>query len=82
MTSSAEDLSGLSATPGLNTWNGWITDKAGSLVMWVPDEYRETVLRQGMSKGLGPKWLTVDFGNALHGTQWTECYRPESRAPA
>ena len=79
-TSSAEDPSGLSATPRLKTWNGWVTDKAGSLVMWVPDEYHDCVLRRGMSKGLGREWLTVDFGNAFYGTEWTQCY--QRRAPA
>ena len=77
-TSSPEDLSGLSATPGSNTWNGWITDKAGNQVMWIPEEYRDSVLRQGMIKLFGRERLTVDFSNAYHGTDWIRCYQPRT----
>ena len=78
--SSAENPSGLSATPRLKTWNGWITDKAGSLVMWVPDEYRGSLLWRGMIRTLGRESPAIDFRNAFYGKGWMKCYQPQASA--
>ena len=59
----------------LKTGDGWIKDKNGNLMMWVPDEYRDSVLQQGMYEFLGSEGLTVDFNKASHGTEWAKCYQ-------
>lgn len=77
-TNSTDAPSELSSTAVLTTWNGWISDKANNLVMWIPDEYRDSLLWRGMSKFLGREPLIVDLGNAFYGTEWVQCYRPQT----
>ncbi|EJF58661.1 hypothetical protein DICSQDRAFT_66606, partial [Dichomitus squalens LYAD-421 SS1] len=53
----------------------WITDKYGNHVMWVPDEYRDSLLWRGMVKVMGRESLTIDFSDAFSGTEWARCYK-------
>ena len=46
--------------------------------MWVPDEYRDSLLWSGMSRFLGREPLIVDFGNAVHGEEWMNCYQSQA----
>ncbi|TBU24473.1 hypothetical protein BD311DRAFT_671793, partial [Dichomitus squalens] len=52
----------------------WITDNNGNHVMWVPDEYRDSLLWRGMVKIMGGS-LTIDFSDAFSGTEWAKCYK-------
>ncbi|EJF58656.1 hypothetical protein DICSQDRAFT_35773, partial [Dichomitus squalens LYAD-421 SS1] len=53
---------------------GWIMDNYGNHVTWVPDEYRDSLLWQGMVKVMGRESLTIDFSDAFCGTEWANCY--------
>ncbi|EJF58667.1 hypothetical protein DICSQDRAFT_139279 [Dichomitus squalens LYAD-421 SS1] len=68
-----------STPPEYPYWNGWITDKNGNHVMWVPDEYRDCLLWRGMVKVMGRESITIKFPNAFSGTEWAKCYRPHYR---
>ena len=72
-TTSAEDLSELMSTPWASGWNGWIMDKHNNLVMWVPDEYRASLLWRGMVLLIGQEPLEIDFANVHHGSEWDKC---------
>ncbi|TBU26175.1 hypothetical protein BD311DRAFT_603707, partial [Dichomitus squalens] len=73
---SAEDPSRLAAIPKLRTWDGWLTDMNNNLVIWVLNDYRDSLLWRGMVKFMGRESLTVNFANACYGTEWTKCYQP------
>ncbi|KAF7363120.1 WD40 repeat-like protein [Mycena venus] len=53
----------------------WITDDAGNLLIWVPDEYRNSLSwpRTRMLIGGREPRVKIDFGDTRHGTEWAEC---------
>ena len=73
MTSSAESPAALSDCPTLKMADGWIIDKDGNLLIWVPDEYRASVWSPGTLVLVGREPIDIDFGNARHGIDWTKC---------
>ncbi|TBU26193.1 hypothetical protein BD311DRAFT_604647, partial [Dichomitus squalens] len=75
-TCSTEDQSEISTTRTFKTQDGWITDIVNNLVIWVPDEYRDSLLWRGMLFFVGREALTIDFANTYHGTEWAKCYQP------
>ncbi|EJF64990.1 WD40 repeat-like protein, partial [Dichomitus squalens LYAD-421 SS1] len=79
-TRSTEDRSEISTTRTFKTQDGWITDVDNNLVIWVPDEYRDSLLWRGMLFFIGREALTIDFANTYHGTEWAKCYQPQTTA--
>ena len=73
MTRPAESLAVLSDCPGLKMADGWIMDEDGSLLIWVPDEYRASLWSPGMLVLVRREPIDIDFGNARHGIDWTKC---------
>ena len=73
MTRPAESLAVLSDGPGLKMADGWIMDEDGSLLIWVPDEYRASLWSPGMLVLVRREPIDIDFGNARHGIDWTKC---------
>ncbi|TBU28031.1 hypothetical protein BD311DRAFT_664181, partial [Dichomitus squalens] len=53
---------------------GWIMDENSNLVIWVPDEYRTSLIWRGMLLLIGCKPLEIDFANTRHGTEWARGY--------
>ncbi|KAJ6558348.1 hypothetical protein B0H19DRAFT_1261874 [Mycena capillaripes] len=53
----------------------WITVDADNLLIWVPDEYRNSLSwpRTRMLIGGREPRVKIDFGDTRHGTEWTEC---------
>ena len=69
----AESLATLSDTPRLKMADGWIKDEDGSLLIWVPDEYRAYLWSPGTLVLIGRKPIDISFGDAYHGIDWTRC---------
>ncbi|CAE6450742.1 unnamed protein product, partial [Rhizoctonia solani] len=62
----------------LNT-SGWIIDKQGQLVIWVPPEMRSLLMRPRSKLLLSKKgWFRLKFGDTRLGKAWSEYYKPES----
>ncbi|KAH7308250.1 hypothetical protein B0J17DRAFT_773688 [Rhizoctonia solani] len=62
----------------LNT-DGWVVDKRGRLLAWVPFELH-TVLMWPRTKLLisNKGWLRLNFSGARFGDSWAKCFRAES----
>ena len=45
------------------------------LVLWVPEEYRASLLWRGTLFLIGREPLTIDFAGAPHGIDWEKCYK-------
>ena len=48
-------------------------DDKNNLVIWVPDEYRASLLWRGMVLLIGQEPLEIDFANVRHGSEWDKC---------
>ena len=71
--SSSEVVAALSDSPELKMVDGWIMDDDDNLLIWVPDEYRASLWSPGTLVLVGREPIDIDFGNALHGIDWTNC---------
>jgi hypothetical protein len=58
--------------------NGWLVDKAGNLLVWVPEEYQKFLLwpRTCFVIGGGVPTIAIDFAGVCHGKEWAKCAKP------
>lgn len=61
--------------------SGWIRDKKGDLLLWIPPSYRQDfTLSVPSSKVFGPAHVTeLDFTDFKYGEDWTQCRDSSSR---
>jgi hypothetical protein len=52
--------------------DGWVVDETGNLIIWVPDEYRNSLWWPGMQMLVGGREpsITIDFKDARIGKEW------------
>ncbi|CUA77107.1 WD repeat-containing protein on Y chromosome [Rhizoctonia solani] len=70
-----------SSTPTGTDWElsegGWVKDKAGSLLVWVPPDLRTALTWPRTELLISTRgWLRMNFANARIGETWMECYKP------
>jgi hypothetical protein len=54
--------------------DGWVVDEAGNLIVWVPDEYRNSLWWPKMRTLIGGREpsITIGFEGACLGSEWTK----------
>jgi hypothetical protein len=54
--------------------DGWVIDEEDNLIIWVPDEYRNSLWWPRMRTLIGGREpsITIDFTDARYGTEWTK----------
>jgi hypothetical protein len=65
------------ASPWTLTNDGWVIDDQSQLLIWVPSDLHDVLLRpQGILRISTDGSVQLDFANAKIGLSWTECYLP------
>jgi hypothetical protein len=66
-----------SFAPWTLTDDGWVIDDQSQLLIWVPPDLRDTLLRpRGILRISTDGSVQLDLANAKLGLSWTECYFP------
>lgn len=54
----------------------WIKGPNGELLLYVPEEYRESIQHPPCILRISEKLVTVDFRDTVSGEDWARCYTP------
>ncbi|KZV73952.1 hypothetical protein PENSPDRAFT_573711, partial [Peniophora sp. CONT] len=54
----------------------WIKGPSGELLLWVPEDLRPFVQHPPCELVIGESRVTIDWSNAVHGSEWARCYAP------
>ncbi|KAI0316848.1 hypothetical protein OF83DRAFT_1124479 [Amylostereum chailletii] len=60
--------------------DGWVKDRNGNLLFWVPPVHRRALYRPNTVLIIGENATQLDFDNFVHGDEWTACYTGDDRA--
>jgi len=60
--------------PQIRMKDGWLVDEEGNLLIWVPNEYRNSLWWPGMHLLIGGRdpSIAIDFQGACYGSDWLQ----------